>query len=116
MLKYAANQLKTFKDQRQEAVERLASAKEKLHNTYARINVLETQAEGLRGEVDDLNQALTEIDGNIANEMRDLIEQAPMHAEEGSGPVSEAVRVPPSAPPSGPPPRAPQQQHGAGAS
>eukprot|EP00959_Pyramimonas_sp_CCMP1952_P176957 3698736-Pyramimonas_sp.AAC.1 len=48
--------------------------------------------------------------------MRDLIEQAPMHTEEGGGAASEAVRVPPSAPPSGPPPRAPRQQHGAEAS
>ncbi|CAK0885391.1 unnamed protein product, partial [Prorocentrum cordatum] len=65
---------------------RYCQAKDRLHNTYARINVLEAQAEEGREEVEDLNQSLIDIDNKIKAEIAEIIQQPPstMAVESGT--------------------------------
>ncbi|CAK0789308.1 unnamed protein product, partial [Prorocentrum cordatum] len=102
MLRYCQDQLLPLKQQREQALARLNEAKDRLHNTYARINMLEAQAEEVREEVGDLNQSLIDIDNKIKAEIADIIQDIPnpMVVEPGtaqgtapssSGPPSEVA-------------------------
>eukprot|EP00959_Pyramimonas_sp_CCMP1952_P329146 6890550-Pyramimonas_sp.AAC.1 len=77
MLRYCQDQLLPLKEQREQALTRLNEAKDRLHNTYDRTNVLEAQAEEVRGEVGDLNQSLIDIDNKIKAEIADIIQETP---------------------------------------
>ena len=59
MLKTAAKQMNSFKYQKLEAAERLATAQEKLHNAFARINVLEIRGDEFKEEVEDRTRTRT---------------------------------------------------------